>query len=173
MKKVNIKYQVLPIHDPKYIAIADLSTWSYLSEKPSEVDIKIAGYSNFVTLEWKKDALNIFNSYNLQQNCKDCGDELVDLPDGIYEIVVKGKPSSSFSETSKFIRTYLMNLEIDKVLISTDFSCGGNEEVMEKLQEIDFLIKSAEANVRYDNISKAAELMELADKRLKKLKNCS
>jgi uncharacterized protein HemX len=66
-----------------------------------------------------------------------------------------------------------MNLEIDKVLISTDFSCGGNEEVMEKLQEIDFLIKSAEANVRYDNISKAAELMELADKRLKKLKNCS
>ena len=171
---INIDFQILDTKDPRILMIADSSSWGHIENKPSIIEIILPAEKNPIVHFFNKKQINIFNSLNLALNCvNECGEsELIDLPDGIYTITLKGSPDS-FKMTRKYLRTTLLQLELDKVFINLNLLCKNNDlGLLNILDEISLLIKAAEANVRFDNIKKAQELYFMAQDLIKKTKNC-
>lgn len=97
--KINIDFQVVVSGDPKYLLIVDTSNWVHIETKPSIIEISLPGYTNPKVLSFYKSKVNIFNSTTLGYTCEaNCEEELIDLPDGIYKIVVKGSPDTFYKE---------------------------------------------------------------------------
>lgn len=176
LERINIDFQVLKTRYPKVLSIADYSTWGVTESKPSIIEIILPGESKPVVEYFDKRKINIFNSINLNINCPtgDCFDEeYIDLPDGIYEITLKASPDK-FYKTRKHLRTELTELDLDKMYINLNLICKNkDEDLADKLTNIDLLLRAAEANVRYDNICKAQELFFKAQELINKTKNCS
>lgn len=171
---IDINFQLIDTKDPKYITIADYSTWGMIENKPTIVEIILPGYTKPVTQYFKQYQLNAFNSLNLGINCVDsCGNyEKQDLPDGIYEITIKGSPDT-YNLTRKVLRTTLLELELDKVYVeavSEGFNI--NKDLMNKLDKVEFLLSSAKSNVVYDNSCRAQELYNEAKSILEESKSC-
>lgn len=171
MNKVNLELAVLDTKDPRFLSIMDLSDWSYLSEKIAIVEIILPGYVEPVVYEWDKGQVNVFNSYNLLQNCTDPS-ALLNLPDGIYQITIKGSPDT-YNYTISYLKTDLVQIDLDNILIASDLNCM-DMDVVEQMQTLEFLIKSAEANVRHDNVRKADDIMTTVYSMIEKMKrNCN
>ncbi|MCA9749284.1 MAG: hypothetical protein KC414_09265 [Romboutsia sp.] len=174
MDNINIDFQVLSTKDPRVLTIFDYSTWVHIIDKPSIVEITLPGESTPIVHYFNKKEVNAYYSTNLNINCPNCGeDELLDLPDGIYEITVKGSPDK-FYKTRKYLRTDLTQLDLDKMYINLNLLCEDkDEDLANKLTDIDLLLRAAESNVRYDNICKAQELLFKAQELIEKAKGCS
>lgn len=168
MQDIKIDFQVLDTYDPFTFSVADYSNWAHIVDKPAIIEITLPGCSDVVTHYFQKGSINIFNSLNLGLNCSDCGDELVELDDGIYELTLKGSPDS-FNKTRKFLRTVCTELELDKLFINTNLLCDNNSGLIEKLFEIKFYLEAAKSNVRYDNICQSQELLFKAQEMIEKL----
>lgn len=161
-------------YDPFTLSIADGSVWAMIAEKPSIIEITTPGSRTPVVNYFKKESINIFNSINLSINCPTCLDtELIEIPDGIYTIEVKGSPST-FSKKKRHLRTVKTRLEIAKQLIELNMGCGYdcNSAKIKELLCIGLLIDSAEANIMYDNVEAASDEFQLALKKLGKLGEC-
>jgi molecular chaperone DnaK (HSP70) len=174
MKKVFIDFHIIPIADPKALLIVDTSQWEHIENKPSIIEITIPGAAEPITHYFDKNKINVFNSINLLVNCQlPCGcDSLIKnpLPDGVYIITVKGSPSK-FNKTIKYLRTNALRLEVDKLFLDSRVKCERvTSSQRKKLDEIDFLITSAEANTRLDQIQDAQELFLKAQSLFKKCK---
>lgn len=171
-KKTNINFQVVDTRDPKYLYIADTSDWGFAEDKPAIIEITVPGFKNPVTHYFDKGSFSRYNSYLLGLNCRDCGTNEVNLPDGIYKIKVTASPSKYFKERN-YLKTTTLQGELDKVLVSKVTSCNTiDDEVIKKLTEIDFLIRASEAHVRYGNDFEAQELFLRAQKLLKRVRSC-
>ncbi|MDR1019024.1 MAG: hypothetical protein LBM02_10040 [Lachnospiraceae bacterium] len=179
---INIDFQIYDSHDPKVFIVLDTSVWGHISKKNAIIEITLPGEKKCVTHYFNKTAVNVFNAKNLYLQCQDCGDcdecNMLDLPDGIYNITIKGSPDS-FNKTRKYLRTTKAQLELDKKYIKLGISDFDNDKDIKKqideLNRIQLLLKSAEANVRYDNTEKASELLSKVQKYLEKngkCKNC-
>lgn len=174
LETINIDFQVLDTRDPRIISIMDSSTWGHIVNKPSIIEIVMPGERNPIVHYFMKKQINIFNSINLALNCvSECGEaELLDLPDGIYTITVKGSPDS-FSMTRKYLRTTQTQLELDKLFIRLNLLCQrGDINDLKAITDIMLLLKAAEANVRFDNIETAQKLFFKVQDLITDLKNC-
>ena len=173
--QINIDFHVLSNHNPKYLLVIDTSTWEAIEDKPSAIEITVPGFKNPVSHYFDKGGVNIFQSINLGLNCSDCEiteEDFLDLPDGVYTITVKGSPSH-FQETKYFLKTDLIKQSLDKVFVKFSIGCETPcKDTVDGIQNIDFLIKAAEANTRLGHICEDQELLDKATKEIKKLKNC-
>ena len=167
--KINIDFDVVDNMNPKYFSVIDLSQWKSIKNKSSIIEICLPGTDKPIIHYFEKGQSNIFTSLNLNLNCPiDCDtEECLDLPDGIYQICVKGSPDS-FSQSKDYLRTVQLQLELDNAYLTTE----NPKELKDKVCDIEMLIKAAEANVRNDNFAGAQELFEQAEKETEKLKNC-
>ncbi|MDC7251050.1 MAG: hypothetical protein PQJ49_14165 [Sphaerochaetaceae bacterium] len=175
--KIQVDFQIIDTKDPKILTLADISVWSVIAEKPAVVEILLPGESEPVKHYLNKNQLNIYNSVFLGLACpSECEGEdieLTDLPDGIYEITVKGSPDT-YSMTRKYLRTELTQLELDKMYINLNLLCDRKDmDLLNILTDIDLLLKAAHANVRYDNTCKAQELLFKAQELIEKAKKCN
>lgn len=167
-KDINLDFNVLETDNIKVLSVIDTSIWSVIEDQPSIIEIQLPGSKEKVIHYFSKNAVNNFNSINLGLNCIDeCeGIVLNDLPDGIYTITLKGSPSEYFIE-KEYIRLNKIKLELDKKIIQSDMKgCGCNHPLF----DVEMLLKSAEANVRYNNSCQASEDYEKAKKLLNKCK---
>ena len=166
--KTVVDFGVRDYMNPKYFFVTDLSEWKQAASKPSIIEITPPGSRKFVTHYFEKGQENQFNSIKLQLNCDlDCDTECIELPDGIYQITVKGSPDSNFM-CKDYLRTVNMELELDAAYLSED----GSPKLKQKVCDIEMLLKAAKANVRSDNFGKAQELFEMAEIEVEKLKDC-
>jgi hypothetical protein len=160
MKKPIIDFIVLPNDDPRVIIITDLSMWRNLKNKPAIVEVIPPGAKNptFIT-EFNKGGSVVFNSKNLQTECAESSCVGYEpLEDGMYTITVKGSPDDFF-KCRKYLHTANLRLRLDEMYVKNFTLCkNANPKVMEKLKEIDFLIKAAESHTRLNLISDAQEL---------------
>ena len=116
-KQINIDFQVVPTGDPKYLLVVDTSEWAHVVDKPSIIEITLPGKKSFITHYFDKGKVNVFNSQNLGYTCSGtCVTDLIDLPDGIYKIVVKASPDS-FKKERFYLRTELTEFELDKLIV--------------------------------------------------------
>jgi len=175
-EKINIDFHVLDTNDPKVFTVADYSTWGRIEKKNAIIEIITPGEEVPIVHYFNKRMINIFNSINLNINCPTyCTKELefLDLHDGIYEITVKGSPDK-YNRTRKYLRTEKIKLELDKLFIGLDLMCENKEQgLIDKITDIDMLLRAAESNTRYDNMCKAQELLFEAQELIKETKECS
>lgn len=168
--KLDIDFSVYS--DPYYLKIVDLSSWELIENLPSIIEITLPGYENPITKYFDKHKVNIHHSISLGINCtEECGEtEKVTLPDGIYKVKVTGSPST-YSKEIYYLKTDLFNMEIDKVIIEY-LNIKNKEGFTNKLTEVEFLLKGAEAHLRFDDISTAGKLFEQAQQMVEDLKEC-
>ena len=163
-----LDFNVLETDNLKTLSIVDTSIWGAMEGEPSVIEIRLPGSKNIITHYFTKNAINNFNSLNLELNCIDeCkGIVLNDLPDGIYTIKVKGSPSV-YAVEKDYIRLNKIKLELDKKLIQADMKgCGCTHPLI----DVEMLLKSSEANIRLGQTCKASEDYERAKKLLNKCK---
>jgi hypothetical protein len=156
-----------------FLKICDLSDWALIVNEPAIIEITLPGYSSVVTKYFDKGKVNVFNSVLLDINCgSECGEEdNQTLPDGVYKVKVIGSPSK-FNKEYYYLKTDLFQMEVDKIYID-NLNKRGRASLVNKLAEIEFLIKGAEASLRFDDITTAGMLFEQAQNMVDDLKNCT
>lgn len=170
MSKINIDFEVKS--DLYYLKVLDFSIWGLTENKPSIIEITLPGYALPIAHYFDKHKTNLFQSISLGQDCINCTEgALQPLLDGIYVFTVKASPSTFF-KTKKFLKTDSIQMDIDRIYIDS-FSNQSRELIINKISEIEFLLKSAEANLRYDLEREAMMLYDQARKMVDKLNDCS
>lgn len=166
MIKPRLDFYVLKANDPKKLLIADDSIWEFIANKPAIIEILLPGFNTPIVHYYEKNAINGFNSVNLSYNCyTTCGcecEDFNDLPDGLYEITIKGSPDS-FSKKKYHLKTDILGIKLARLFYDMHLECNLVDQSQKKhLEEVDFLIKAAEANVRLANIDEAMEIFNKA-----------
>jgi len=173
-KKLNIEFDIHDTMNPFFMSVVDLSEWALLKNQAGYIDVILPGYAKAVTNFFDKNSVNVLNSFNLGINCVESCDpsDYEALPDGIYCITVR-TDCGNFSSTRKYLRTTLLELEVDKIYIDRLKEQDICSDVKTSdLEKIEFLIKAAKSHVRYDSINKAGQLFEMACELVEKAKKC-
>lgn len=167
-----LDFYIQNTYDPKQFLVVDTSDWKHIKDKTSIIEIIIPGRTQPIVHYLEKNKVNNFTSLSLAVNCiSGCGSlELVDLPDGIYKITIKGNPETLFSKTRYYFRA--TNLELRKDLYYINLESYNSNQIIDYLQRIELFLKGAEANTRYSNIDKAKYLYERAEEMMNNLENC-
>ena len=140
-ENTDIDFQVINTLDPRVMPIADTSEWGQIEGKASIIEVILPGEESPIINYFDKSKINIMNSSNLKLICTvDCAEvELINLPDGIYEITVKGSPDTFF-KTRKYLRTTLTQLELDKIFIQLNLTCKEKDtNILDTLYNIESL----------------------------------
>lgn len=168
--KIKIDFAVIETGDPKYLIIQDLSSWGAIEQKKSIIEVKTPGREQLVTYNYNKGSYNNFNSSILYLSSVGVYN---DLPDGLYEITVKGSPSTDFCETKMYLKTdkvkailadyyfevYLENRTLD-------------DPQLKKLRELKDNIELAKNAVRIGENALGNNLLKGVYSKLKKYKEC-
>jgi len=168
--KIDIDFAVFS--NPYFLKVMDLSAWGNIGEQPAAIEITLPGYESCITRSFDKCKTNILNSILLGINCAgECGEvEKLTLPDGIYKIKVIGSPSKYFKEYY-YLKTDMYDMEVDKIYID-NISSKNKENLINTLSEMEFLMKGAEAHLRFDDINTAGAQFQKAQEMVEDLKNC-
>ena len=151
--------------------VIDNSCWGISQNLPSVIEISIPGIkAPYKDYFGKKDTA--YDSLVLGLSCGDSCDN-VELPDGIYQIVLKASPST-FSAEHFYIKTDKLTKLLDEAYINSNSLDCSNQCKVDLFQAV-FLRDSAESALRESNIKLASEFYKDSHRivsRLNKCKNC-
>lgn len=172
MNNIHLDFEVIGSYNPKTLRVADQSEWGILSDRPAIIEIKRPGSEDIYTYYLGKNQLNVFNSKTLGVNPGAPANDFVDIPDGIYDITIKGSPSS-YSANRKYLKTDSMRLNIDKVWVRAGVLCEDeDDEIIEKIKEVEFVLTVAESSMRLGNFDTVQQLMDKAQHLIDVINNC-
>ena len=172
MNNINLDFEVIGSYNPKTLRVADQSEWGILADRPAIIEIKRPGSEKVYTYYLGKNQLNVFNSKTLGVNPGAPANDFVDIPDGIYDITIKGSPSS-YSANRKYLKTDSMRLNIDKVWARAGILCEDeDDEIIEKIKEVEFVLTVAESSMRLGNFDTVQQLMDKAQHLIDIINDC-
>lgn len=172
--KIRINFTVIPDYDPTTLIVGDLSDWKNAENLSSTICITPPGSTKSINTTFQKHRLNIFNSVNLGLSCvAKCEEqEYVDLPDGVWKLVLKSG-YEGLEKTVYYLKTDRMQLEIDKAYIRAGLEFNKEQkQFREDLQDIHFLINSSHAWIRQGDYAKSHRDFQEAQITLKKYMEC-
>lgn len=170
LEKIQLDFNIIETGNSKYLIIQDFSDWGAIENQPATIDIKIPNYENQRTFYFNKDSYNRFNTSNLSLST--LGD-YKELPDGIYEITLKGSPSSEFCISKKYLKKDKIQLELDTLFLNQgiDFiHC--NQSELDKIYEADEWLQYAIAAVKKGKCKEANIFYSKARKLVDEIKHC-
>lgn len=168
---IKLDFEVVGTNNPKVLRVVDESEWGILANRPAIIEVKGPNMESAVSYYLGKNQLNIFTSVTLGYTCDKY--EYENLPDGVYEITIKGSPST-YTFTRHYLKTDILRLNIDKVWARTNVLCDYvDDDLIEKIKKVEYIVAVAEANMRLGNIETAEELIEKANKLLYIINNCA
>lgn len=169
---IKLSFQVEDTHNPKNLRVVDESVWGLIEDRPAIIEILVPGFQTPSVHYFAKRQVNIFTSMTLGINCESSSVKHLDLPDGIYDITIKGSPSE-YIANRKYLKTDSIRLKIDKMWVRASYLCDGRDnEFIKKIRDVEFCLSAAEANTRLGNICEAHELMEYANDLLDIANDC-
>lgn len=174
MKNIHIDFQVYDSNDPKKIIILDTSIWALIEDKPAIIEVISPGEKRPVVHYYTKNGITILNSVNLGLNCGECGDEFFDLPDGVYEITVKGSPDK-FNKKRYYLKTTTLLNKIDDALLKVYNdcqTCSENLTDVDRILRYKNLISIAEAFIRKGHKCEAQDIIYKVQDFIKKFNSC-
>lgn len=152
-KNIDIDFQVLKTGDPKLLIVCDTSEWSIIENKAAIIEITLPT-GKLVTHYLAKEKNNVFNTSNLYLTSVGV---LQALPDGVYQITIKGSPDTYY-KTRNYVKTDKLQLEIDKLYLTTDLLGTVRDKVLrETLDNIQFMVSASEAATRRNEIKRAEQ----------------
>ena len=174
MAKINIDFQIFPTGDPKYLLVVDSSDWQHIVNKPSIIEITMPGSKSYITHYFDKGKVNVFNSQNLGYTCSSTSEsELIDLPDGIYKIQVKGSPDE-FTKIRYYVRTEITELELAKLFVDNGIKYNEiNKEFFDKLYDDAHLnLLAAKMFIKTGDIQRSNYHLTEAQRLIEKYRDC-
>lgn len=172
MNNIHLEFEVESTNNPMNLRVVDQSEWGILAERPAIIEIVTPGKEEPVTYFLGKNMVNVFTSTSLRTADNKDKFDFEPLPDGIYNITIKGSPSS-YNFSRMYLKTDSIRLNVDKIWARAGILCEHeNKEVLEKIEEVEFLLRAAEANLRLGNAVEAQELYEKAERLVYVLNNC-
>jgi hypothetical protein len=151
-----------------YLKVIDMSCWGIIENKPAVIEITMPGYTHSINKYFnKKDT--VYDAYSLNMICEDSC-EKVELPDGIYHILIKGSPSS-YQKEYDYLKADQLVRDLDIALIKS-LEKGCHECNKKDVLEAKYLLEVARAYIRSGMVKKASEYYKMARKISDRLKNC-
>ncbi len=170
---IRLSCQIVDTHDPKVLMVMDESEWGLLEDRKAIIEIITPGRKEPSVFFLGKNQVNVFTSLTLGLNCHENGGlEYLDLPDGIYDITLKGSPSY-YSFNRKFLKTDILRRRMDRLWIKTNVLCEHEDKgLLDKIKELEYLMAVTEANVRLGNIKEAHDIIDRINDLLDMANNC-
>lgn len=150
-----IDFFILDNNNPKTLVIFDQSHYLDDPEKPI-YSITLPGYHTVVNIPYVINQINVINSNLLGLTNAFCNGDLIDLPDGVYEITQAVCPYTELFNTKLFLKTTRLECNYDKILLQIG-SKPLEKQFKDEVINIDILIRSAKAEVKYGNREKGQE----------------
>lgn len=170
-----IDFNILENNNPKTLVIFDQSHYLNDPEKPIH-RVKLPGYNHYVTIPYVINQINVLNSNLLGLTNTTCSKDLIELPDGVYEITQAVCPYNELYNTKLYLKTTKFDCNYKKVLLSIKCDCTITDEVALELALIDILILSAKAEVEKGFKENGFDKYQCAVEKLNKLQeqiNCN
>lgn len=112
-KKIDIRFSVSS--DIYHLKVDDLSCWGISQDKPAVIEITMPGAKKPIKKYFPK-TTTVYDSNSLFNNCDGDCDDLVELPDGIYNIKLFASPSK-FSYEVNYAKLDRLQKELDLLFI--------------------------------------------------------
>lgn len=162
----NLDFQILEDLDPKTISIWDKS--SYVDTFPTKPALEIVppGFNKSFVVPFKPFDITVVNANQLGIGC---GDN-VNMPDGVYCITLKVVPYADAYHSVHYLKTDLLQYEIDEKLLTVISNRSVSEDYKQKFLDLDLFIKAGKAHARAGNINEATSLYQKAQNIVKKIK---
>lgn len=161
-----IDFEVLEIINKKYLLIADLSKYMEDPMHPI-IYIKSPNKTSYKEVPYTPNVTNKFNSIDLDLNC-----DVVDLPDGVYNIIQSVAPNNQVYKSKIYLRTVFFEYRFNKAFLNLEFSdcpLKNDEKLFKKFIDIDLLITTAKTYSEECNDILALEFYNMANESLSKL----
>lgn len=165
LKKHTLDFEIIPTGNSKTLVFIDSSDYYTEPEKPL-LEITLPGYKKFFLVNIVARKVNTFNSNTIGLTEIFNNNDLVDLPDGVYNFKFKVCPYEASFISKKVFRTTLIDLKIANIyeqLDATDCDVKNNSLLIPQITEVVALIEGAKAIVN-KNEKKAVLFYQLADK---------
>lgn len=150
------------------LVINDTSCWGLAETKPAVIEITFPGSKKPISKYFPKKT-TVYDSNSLGVTCGDECD-LVELPDGIYNIKLKASPQSFYKEVRYAKLDQLRQVLDAAYVIALDDECKSCKK--EELLTLEFKKLQIEALVRRGDIKRAQSIYDGVKKIADKLSNC-
>lgn len=173
LNKVKLRFEYLPVYDPKTMLLVCTSDWSFIKNKSSIVEITPPGSSRPIVEYWGKNEVNKYDSESLGLTCNPtCHGDLIPIPDGIYHIKIKGSPDT-FSYESYISFDSNLQLSIDKEYSKLGLDIEAEDSVkVNMLWNMKMLLEASRSSIREGNIKRTQEYYREVERLLEAVKNC-
>jgi len=172
--EIRLNFQVIDSDDPKMLLVADFSAWKVIKNLPSYIEITLPGSKKPISRVFNKEKINGFNSLSLGTSSHtDCEENWQDLPDGIYELCLRGGKDGQHTFHRYYLKKDKFQQELDKAWfkLSLDYSLL-KADLFKPLQLIEGLISAASAATKKGKIAEAKDIFKLAQSRIEAYKEC-
>ncbi len=165
-----IDFDILESNNPKKLVLLDQSNYLTYPKKPL-LDVYLPGFTGYVEIPYTPNTIITLDSDSLQLTEECDYDNKADLPDGIYQIVMKVCPYDELFKKQCYLKTTQFECQFEKLLLDLDTSyyCIDVTKLKEAIIDLEILIKSAKAEVRRCNLNKGLDKYKAAVKKLNTL----
>lgn len=169
---IKLDFSVQSDNNPLTLRVWDDSRWGILGDKIATIEIIPPGKKEPVSWFLGKNQVNIFTSVTLGINCGDDKFTTLELPDGIYDITIKGSPSV-YQFNRKYLKTDLIQKDIAGLRSKANILCPDwDGDLIRRIREIETLLKSANSDTLLGNVCKATEIITVAHELVEEAKGC-
>lgn len=161
--KLNINIQ--DTHDFKTLGLIDVSWYNPdIRVEDATIEILPPGYKFAASPFFMVGALNVYNSHGVGITKASCGEDPVNLPDGIWKIKYSICPNDKLFIEKFFLKTDLLQCKFTQAFLTLDFQAGEPDKTKKKeLDEIEFFIKGAIAAANNQDANLAISFYTKAD----------
>lgn len=163
----SIDFRILPTNDVKSIALLDQTNYISTPEKPL-IEVIIPGFTGSVEFAYEPLTIIIITSDTLKLTYSNDQGVTADLPDGVYQIIMKVCPYGELFNKKCHLKTTKLELEYQDILRKVDIKCNCYEErkLRDDIIDFDILLQSAKAEADICNTEKALLKYNAACKKL-------
>jgi hypothetical protein len=168
----NIDFFVIDGNDTKSIIILDNSTYLDPPDKPL-LEIILPGFTGYVSIPYRPNNYTILNSDSLDLTASCDYTELIDIPDGIYQIKMKICPYEELHNKKCYLKTSSFYKKFQEVLLTADLYEDTYEgsALKNSVVDVDLLMQSALASVQKCDLDNGIRLYTTANKKLNQIVN--
>lgn len=162
---VSLDFNYFETNNLKTLGIQDGSIYdpSVPIVKPI-IKVYIPGFTECSVLNFKANQINILNSNNLGLTDSSSSEDLVNLPDGIYNIEYSFLPYETYTVSKKIFRVSFLSSRFEEMVRKGITPCSDDKSYFNLLKKAEFYIYGAIANANSCNYKEAITLYNEAEK---------
>lgn len=170
MNKLDLN--IIDTHNNYTLAIADVSIYDGTPITNASIEIIPPGF-NKVSLPFQPRAMNTFNSNDVGITCVADTSQLVELPDGFWQVTYSINPNSTVFVNYYFMRTEVLQCRLDNLLLLTLMNYKGLDKTKRErdILDIQILINGSIGAANRLDRNTAIQLYHKASDMIDKLKN--